>query len=55
VYEQIASNKRRSILLVVGALVLLGAVGYAIGLIYASGPVGLVIALVIAGFMSIGS
>jgi heat shock protein HtpX len=35
--------------------VLLGAVGYAIGLIYASGPVGLVIALVIAGFMSIGS
>jgi len=55
VYEQIASNKRRSILLVVGALLLLGAVGYAIGLIYASGPVGLVIALVIAGFMSIGS
>lgn len=54
-YEQIASNKRRSILLVVGALLLLGAVGYAIGLIYASGPVGLVIALVIAGFMSIGS
>jgi heat shock protein HtpX len=55
VYEQIASNKRRSVLLVLGALVLLGAVGYAIGLIYASGPVGLVIALVIAGFMSIGS
>ncbi len=54
-YEQIASNKRRSILLVVGALLLLGAVGYAIGLIYASGPAGLVIALVIAGFMSIGS
>jgi heat shock protein HtpX len=55
VYEQIASNKRRSILLVLGALLLLGAVGYALGLIYASGPVGLVIALVIAGFMSIGS
>jgi len=55
VYEQIASNKRRSILLVVGALLLLGAVGYAIGLIYRAGPVGLVIALVIAGFMSIGS
>lgn len=54
-YEQIASNKRRSILLVIGALVLLGAVGYAIGLIYGSGPVGLLIALVIAGFMSIGS
>jgi heat shock protein HtpX len=55
VYEQIASNKRRSILLVLGALLLLGAVGYALGLIYASGPVGLLIALVIAGFLSIGS
>ena len=54
-FEQIASNKRRSILLVIGALLLLGAVGYALGLIYGSGPVGLVIALVIAGFMSIGS
>jgi heat shock protein HtpX len=55
VYEQIASNKRRSILLVLGALLLLGAVGYALGLMYASGPVGLLIALVIAGFLSIGS
>lgn len=54
-YEQIASNKRRSILLVIGALLLLGAVGYALGLLYVSGPAGLVIALVIAGFMSIGS
>ncbi len=54
-YEQIASNKRKSILLVVGALVLLGAVGYVLGLLYQSGPVGLVIALVIALFMSLGS
>ncbi|MEW6060206.1 MAG: M48 family metallopeptidase [Actinomycetota bacterium] len=54
-YEQIASNKRRSVLLVVGALVLLGAVGYALGYLYSSGPVGLVIALVIAGTMSIAS
>ena len=54
-YEQIASNRRRTWLLVAGALVLLGAVGYVLGMLYASGPAGLVIALVIAGLMSIGS
>jgi heat shock protein HtpX len=55
VYEQIASNKRKSVLLVLGALVLLGGVGYLIGYLYASGPIGLVIALGIALAMSIGS
>jgi heat shock protein HtpX len=55
VYEQIAANKRKSVLLVLGALVLLGAVGYVLGLLYQSGPAGLVIALVIAVFMSVGS
>jgi len=55
VYEQIAANKRRTVLLIVGAFVLLGAVGYALGLLWRSGPAGLVIALAIAAFMSIGS
>jgi heat shock protein HtpX len=55
VYEQIASNRRRTWLLVAGALVLLGAVGYVLGMLYASGPAGLVVALVVAGLMSIGS
>lgn len=54
-YEQIASNKRRTILLILGAFVLLGAVGYALGLLWASGPAGLVIALAVAAFMAIGS
>jgi hypothetical protein len=36
VYEQIASNKRRTWLLIAGAIVLLGAVGYALGLVWAS-------------------
>ncbi len=54
-YEQIASNRRRTWLLVAAALVLLGAVGYILGMLYASGPAGLVVALVIAGLMSIGS
>ncbi|HEX9121745.1 MAG TPA: M48 family metallopeptidase [Actinomycetota bacterium] len=48
-------NKRKTVLLVLGALVLLGAVGYVLGLLYQSGPAGLVIALAIAIFMSVGS
>lgn len=54
-YEQIASNKRKSVLLILGALILLGAVGYALGYFFATGPVGAVIALVIAAALSIGS
>ncbi len=54
-YEQIASNKRRTWLLIVGAVVLLGAVGYVLGWLYASGPVGLVGAVALAVLMSIGS
>jgi heat shock protein HtpX len=48
VYEQIASNKRKTALLFVLAILLLGAVGYAVGLLTQSGVAGLVIALVIA-------
>ena len=47
-YEQIASNKRKTALLFVLAILLLGAVGYAIGLLTQTGVAGLVIALVIA-------
>ena len=54
-YEQIASNRRRTWLLIAGAVILLGAVGYALGLILQSGPAGLVIALVVAIALSIGS
>ncbi len=55
-YEQIAANKRKTVLLVLGALVLFGIVGYAIGWLYlTSGWVGLAIALAIAAAMSIAS
>ncbi len=54
-YEQIAANKRKTLLLIVGAFVLLGAVGYALGYWFASGPVGAAIAVIIAAVMSIGS
>ena len=54
-YEQIAANKRKTWILFVLAVVLLGGVGYALGVITNSGPAGLVIALVIAVAMSVGS
>src|SRR5438132_2178451 len=54
-YEQIGSNKRRTILLVLGAFVLLGALGFFIGWLTSSGPVGLAIALGVAAVLSIGS
>jgi len=47
-YEQIASNKRKTFLLIFGAIVLLGAVGYVLGLFYASGVIGLVGAVALA-------
>jgi heat shock protein HtpX len=56
VYEQIAANKRKTVVLILGAFVLLGAVGYVLGwLIWRTGPAGAVIALVVAAVMSIAS
>jgi heat shock protein HtpX len=55
VYEQIAANKRRTLLLILGAFVFLGLIGYAIGVFWGTGPTGLIIALVVAGALSIGS
>ena len=54
-YEQIAANKRKTAILFVLAVLLLGGVGYALGLLTDSGPVGLVIALIVAVVMSVGS
>ena len=54
-YEQITANKRKTAILFILAILLVGAVGYAVGVITDSGPVGLVIALVIAVAMSLGS
>jgi heat shock protein HtpX len=55
VYEQISSNKRRTWLLILGAFVLLAGVGYALGILFASPVVGLIVALGIAAAMSFGS
>ncbi|HEY5858694.1 MAG TPA: M48 family metalloprotease [Actinomycetota bacterium] len=47
-YEEIASNKRKSVLLVIGAFLFLGVIGLAIGYLFGTGPLGLAIALVVA-------
>ena len=54
-YEQIAANKRKTVVLITAAILLLGAVGYVIGLLYATGPVGLVGAVALAIVMSLVS
>jgi heat shock protein HtpX len=55
VYEEIAQNRRRTVMLVIGAVVLLGALGYVIGMFWQAGPFGFAIAVAVALFMSIGS
>jgi heat shock protein HtpX len=58
VYEQIAANKRKTLLLIFGAIVLLGTVGYVLGLWYGgygSGVYGLVGAVALAVVLSLGS
>jgi heat shock protein HtpX len=55
VYEEIAQNRRRTVLLMVGAVVFLAAVGYGIGWFFDTGPVGLVIAAVVAVVLALGS
>jgi heat shock protein HtpX len=55
VYEQIASNKRKTVLLLLVAFALLAALGYAIGLIYGMGWVGFGIAIAIAIALQLGA
>ena len=54
-YEQIAANKRKTIFLLFVSFLLLAAVGYAIGLIYGTGWVGLGIAVAVALLLQIGA
>ncbi|MGE5227114.1 MAG: M48 family metalloprotease [Planctomycetaceae bacterium] len=54
-YEQIAANKRKTVLLFVGAIAFAVLIGWAIGFIFGTGPAGIVIALVVATVLSIAS
>src|SRR3546814_10797560 len=49
VYDQVAQNKRRSIFLIAGFVLLVVAVGFALNLLIGGGPVFIVVALLIAG------
>ena len=51
-YEQIAANKRKTVLLIVGTLVFVGGLGYIFGLLLSAGIAGLIIALAISAGMS---
>jgi heat shock protein HtpX len=55
VYEQIAANRRKTIFLLLVAIALLGAVGYAIGVIYGTGWAGLGIAVAVALLLQLGA
>jgi heat shock protein HtpX len=52
VYEQIARNKWRSVLLVFLVLLLAAGLGFVFGLLFDAGPFGIVLALIIAAVMS---
>jgi heat shock protein HtpX len=54
-YEQIAANKRRTALLVVGSILFVVAIGWVIGIVFGTGPAGIAIALVVATALSISS
>jgi heat shock protein HtpX len=54
-HEAIAANKRKTVLLVVGAFVFFGLVGAGLGYVFGTGPAGLVVALVVAAVLSISS
>ena len=52
VYDLVASNKRRSVLLALGFIAILAVIGWAVSLIVGLGSWGVLIALVVAGFLA---
>ena len=54
-YEEITRNKRRTVLIILGAVVVVGALGYLFGYLAGFGVAGLIIALLISAGMSLWS
>lgn len=52
VYDLVASNKRRSVLLALGFIAILVLIGWAVSLLVGIGSWGILIALVVAGFLA---
>jgi heat shock protein HtpX len=52
VYDLVASNKRRSVLLALGFIAILVVIGWAVSLLVGLGSWGVLIALVVAGFLA---
>jgi heat shock protein HtpX len=52
-YEQIAANRRNSVILIVAFVLMVIALGYVIGLAWRAGPVGLALAAVVAIVMTL--
>jgi heat shock protein HtpX len=55
VYEQIAANKRKTVVLFAGAVLFAALIGLVIGYVYGNGPAGIVVALVVATVLSLFS
>jgi heat shock protein HtpX len=51
-YEQIAANRRKTVLIIIGTLAFVGGLGYLFGLLLGAGIAGLIIALVISAVLS---
>jgi heat shock protein HtpX len=51
-FEQIAANKRRTVLLIIAFILVVAAVGAIVGYLIGYGPYGIIIALVISGAMA---
>ena len=54
-YEQIASNRRRTVFLILGTVLVVGAIGWFFGYLAGSGIAGLIIAMVISVVMALTS
>ena len=54
-HEQIAANKRKTVLLIVSAIVFLAAVGWILGYLFYSGTYGLIAAAILAVVLSLSS
>ncbi len=54
-YEQIAANKRKTVVLFIAAFAFAALIGYTIGLLWGTGPAGLLVALAVVSVLSVTS